>query len=127
KLLHRRAWSIGAGRSDEHQAARTWAAVLRDIAGDQPAHREAGNRKAGIRPDDGCQAFGQRRADAPGRDRLVRIAGLPRAWNIRGDNHEIARQVLDVAQPMQPASSTAVQKHQRAAAAPDTPNDLTLP
>jgi hypothetical protein len=41
------------------QAARALTAVLRHIAGDQPAHRKAGDRKAGLRPDHGCKTFGQ--------------------------------------------------------------------
>ena len=41
------------------------------------------------------------------------LAGFARARDVRHDQHEIARQRLDVAHPVQPASGAAVQQHQR--------------
>src|SRR5262245_44624565 len=124
--LHLRPRAAHAGRSDQHQRFGARAGLLRQISRNQSAHGEAGYGEAGLRSDDRVETAAQRSRDAFGRNRWLRVAGFAGPRQVRNDHPAVLRQRLDVAQPVHPASSAAVQQHERRAFPPDAPNDLAF-
>ena len=126
--LHRAARRPGAGGADQHQDLGARAGVPDHIAGDQPTHGESRDRKARLRPDDGSPRPAANVAPMLSAEiGAGGVAGFAGSRKVRNQQHEIARQRLDVAHPMHPAAGAAMQQNQRRAVAPYPPHHLAGP
>ena len=123
---HHAAPGGGADRADQHQAGDALAGELCDITGNEPAHGEGGDSEWALLPKDRVDAGDQGGGNLLHVGRQFDARGFAGARNIRHQQHVVAREILDVAHPMHPASGAAMQQDERIAAAPDAPDQIAV-
>ena len=120
---HRAALEPKPPAPHEHDALRTRAHLPRRVPRDRSAHREADHRHRLLRPEDRIETRHQSRSHRRS-GRGLRLVGFAVTGKIGHEQHEVARQILDVADPVHPGAAAAMEQHERLTLAPHPPHHL---